>query len=243
MFLSNCCWSDFIFVCFSTQVKPSDHISRGGAEAPEGPVHKWPSLRSVLPGLLGGVGQTRPAVPAVPVSVRWFPHHGGPPPQRPAGWPRCVRHRSHAPQLPLLCVQRFGLILRISVLLLLGQGGFLLLPPLLCDSGNFFHLGLFLSVPVATASFPKRSPSKTEWGTYTQRVRIFKFSGLPVRCLWTFLFCLSHSSLVFFCSLLGWMLAMHHLPTQRNLSPLDSTSSSSPSTRTSCGLCQWTLFR
>lgn len=174
--LSNYWW--FVFVFFSsTQVRLSDHNSRGGAEAPEGPLHKWPSLRSVLPGFLGGVGQTRTAVPAVPVSVRWFPHYGGPPPQRPAGWPRCVGHRSHAPQLPLLRLQCFGLILRFSVLLLLGQGGFLLLPSLLCDSGSFFHFGLFHSVSVAATSFPEGSPSKTGWGTDAQRVRVFWSSG------------------------------------------------------------------
>lgn len=105
-------------VC-STQVWPSDHDCRGGAEAPEGPLHEWPPLRSVLPGLLGVVGQTGTAVLNVPVSVRWFPHSGGPPPQCAAGRPRCVGLRSHTPQLPLLRVQCFGLVLCISVLLLL----------------------------------------------------------------------------------------------------------------------------
>lgn len=107
------------------------------------------------------MGQTGTAVPAVPVSVRRLPHSGGPPPQRPSGRPRRVRRRSHAPQLPLLCVQRSGLSLCLSVLLLLGQGGFLLLPYLLRDSGSFFHLGLFLGVSVVTPSFPKGSPSQT----------------------------------------------------------------------------------
>lgn len=60
---------DFICVCFSTQVRPPDHDARGGAEAPEGPLHKRPSLRSVLLGLLGVLGQTRTAVLAVPVPV------------------------------------------------------------------------------------------------------------------------------------------------------------------------------
>lgn len=148
----------FIFRLFF-QVRLSDHDPRGGAKAPEGPLHEWPPLRSVLPGLLGGVGQTGTTVPSVPVSVRRLPHHGGPPPQRPAGRPRRVRQRPHAPQLPLLRVQRFGLLLRLSVLLLLGQGGFLLLPSLLCDAGSFFRLGLFLGVSAASVSFPEGGPS------------------------------------------------------------------------------------
>lgn len=61
---------------FSFQVRLSDHISRGSVEASEGPLYQWPSLRSVIPGLLGGVGQAGPPVPALLVSVRWFPHHG-----------------------------------------------------------------------------------------------------------------------------------------------------------------------
>lgn len=150
----------FIFCC-STQGGLSDHISRGGAEAPEGPLHKWPSLRYFVPGLLGGVGQTRLAVPGVPVPVRRFPHYGRPPPQRPAGGPRGVGCRSHTPQLSLLGVQCFGLILSFSVLLFLGQGEFLLLPSVLYDTGSFFYLGLFHCVQVATESFSKRSPSKT----------------------------------------------------------------------------------
>lgn len=52
----------------------------------------------------------------------------------------------------------------------------------------------------------------------------------------------SHS-FVFFCSVAGWVLAKLHLPTQKTLSPSDSTSSSFPNTGTSCGLCQWTSFR
>ncbi|KAF6730036.1 Transmembrane protein 180 [Oryzias melastigma] len=50
-----------------------------------------------------------------------FPYHGGPPPQRPAGRPRRVRHGSHKPELLLLTVQRAGLLLRFYVLRLLGQ--------------------------------------------------------------------------------------------------------------------------
>lgn len=145
---------------FSTQVRLSDHIARGGAEAPEGPFYKWPSLRPVLPGLLGGVGQARPAVPAVPVSVRQLPHHGGPPPQRPAGRPRRVRRRPHAPQLPLLRVQRVGLRLCFPLLLCVGQGGFLLLPSVLLDSGGFFHFGLFRRVSAAAAAFQQGNPLK-----------------------------------------------------------------------------------
>lgn len=105
---------------FSTQSRLSDHKSRGGAEASEGPRHKWSSLLCVLPGLLGGLGQSRPAVPAVPVSLRWLSHYGGSPPQRPIGGPRCICHRSHTPQLSLLGVQRSGVFLRLSVLLFLG---------------------------------------------------------------------------------------------------------------------------
>ena len=82
--------SDTCFCC-STQVRLTGHNSRGGAEAPEGSLHKWPSLRSVIPGVLGGLGQARPAVPAVLVSVRRLSHHGGPSSQRPAGRPRRVR--------------------------------------------------------------------------------------------------------------------------------------------------------
>lgn len=164
---------DFICVCFSAQVRPPDHDARGGAEAPEGPLHKRPSLRSVLLGLLGVVGQTRTAVLAVPVPVRWLPHSGGPPPQRPAGRPCRVRLRPHAPQLPLLRFQCSGLHLCVSVLLLLGQREFLLLPSLLCDSGSFFHLGLFVRLSVATASFPKGSASETGRDAHAQRVRVF----------------------------------------------------------------------
>lgn len=154
--------SQFMCSCFfSTQVRLSDIKSRGGAEAREGPLHQWPALRSVLPGLLGGVGPTRPAVPAVPVSVRRLPVHGGPPPQRPAGRSCRVQQRPHAPQLPLLRVQRPRLILRFSFLLLLGQRGFLLLPSLLRGSRSFFHPGICLCVSITAASFPKGSASKT----------------------------------------------------------------------------------
>lgn len=142
------------------QVWLPHHIPRGGAEAPESPLHKWAPLRSVLPGVLGGVGPARPAVPAVLVLVRWLPYHGGPPPQRPAGRPRRVRHGSHKPELLLLSVQRAGLLLRFYVLRLLGQRGFLLLPLLLRDAGGFFHPGLFLCFSEAPASFQKGNPSK-----------------------------------------------------------------------------------
>lgn len=161
-----------MFVCLP-QVRLSDNNSRGGAEAPEGSLHKWPSLCPLLPGLLGVVGHAGTAVSALPVSVWRFPHPGGPPPQRAAGRPRCVRLGPHAPQLPLLRVQRFGLLLRIFVLLLLGQGGFLLLPSLLCDHGSFFSPGLLVSISVAKTPFPKGSACETGWGTDAQRVRIF----------------------------------------------------------------------
>lgn len=158
--------------CFPVQVRLSDHNSRGGAEAAQGPLQEWPPVGAVLPGLLGVVGPTGAAVPAVPVSVRRLPHAGGPPPQRTAGRPRRVRLGPHAPQLPRVRLQRSGLLLRLSVVLLLGQGGFLLFPSLLCHSGSFLHLGLCVSVSIATATFPKGAPSKT--GRDTETVRVLK---------------------------------------------------------------------
>lgn len=174
MFVYFVCWYWVSFIkillilfCFPTQGGPPDHVSRGGAEAPEGPLHKWPTFCYFIPGLLGGVGQTRLAVPGVPVPVRRFPHYGRPPPQRPAGRPCGFGRWPHTPQLSLLGVQCFGRILSFSVLLFLGQGEFLLLPSFLYDAGSFFYLGLFRCVQVAAESFSKRSPYKTRWSTDT----------------------------------------------------------------------------
>lgn len=229
----------FLF-CFSTQGRLSDHNTRSGAEAPESALHKWPSVRYFVPGLLGGVGQTRLAVPCVPVSVRRFPHYGRPPPQRPTGGPRSVGRWSHTPQLSLLGVQCFGLILSFSVLLFLGQGEFLLLPSVLYDAGSFFYLGLFPCVPVATESFSKRGPPKTGWGSDAQRVSIIK----ALQKHWTtWLSCFKTVFSCFLSHVPGWVLAKLHTPIRKNLSLLDSTSSSSPNRETSCGLFQWTLSR
>lgn len=104
---------------FLSQLRFSNHKFRGGAEAPQSPCNKWPSFCPVFPGILGVLGQTGTPVPAVPVPVRWFPHAGGPPPQRALGRPRCVRLWSHTPQLLLLRLQRSGLSFRFPLVLLL----------------------------------------------------------------------------------------------------------------------------
>ena len=153
-----------------------DHIPRGGAEAPGRPLPQRAPVRPLLPGLLGGVGAALAPVPGVPVPLRRLPHRRGPQPQRPAGGPGGVGGGSHAPQLPLLAVQRRGLAVRLPVLLLLGQGGPALVPAVLRGAGGRVGAGLLGRVPAATAALREPAPPRDERRCRPQRV-----SGSPGR--------------------------------------------------------------
>lgn len=162
----------YLHMFSTTQVRIPDYITRSGVKATQSPVQKWPSLCSVLSVLLGCLGQSGSAVPAVSVPVWWISDHGGPPSQRPVSRPGCLCHWPHSPQLPLLSFQCCGLHLCIYVLFLLGQRRLLHFPLVLCGLGNFFYTGFFLCLPVATPPFSKWNPTKTRRGTNTKRVII-----------------------------------------------------------------------
>lgn len=145
------------------QVWSSDLFTWGGVETPPVSCQEWATFCSFLPGLLGGLGPPWSAVPHLPVPLRWFPHTGGPQPQRTAGWPGRVCRRAHASEFPQLPVQCTGLAVCLHVLLLLGQRGLYVLQAFLCSTDCCVSARVCCGISNTAPQVPKRGPISQEW--------------------------------------------------------------------------------